>query len=390
MSDASTDVDRLTGPDERRFPLWTIPLSLTIACALAIALTWPTGTISEEALELGLADDFYTATIDEVTGQACSFDETQLCVLVGFGLDDGPDAGTIDRKEYLVGPGLPEFALGATVILGYIPDGPPEVRYQFVDYDRSAVLWIVAGLFAAAVIGLGRLRGLAALGGLVASVGIIIFYIVPAITEGADPVLTAMIGAVAVGLVALYLAHGINDLTHVATIGTVGALAITTVLSAATVSAARLSGFVGEDSFTIALAGVGDIQGLVLAGIVLGSLGALDDVTVTQASTVWELRRAAPHLGRQELYRSGLRVGRDHIASTVNTLLLAYAGASMPLLLRLAVSGQSFGALVNSESIATEVIRTLVGSIGLVLAVPITTWLSAALARVEGRVARAG
>jgi len=118
----------------------------------------------------------------------------------------------------------------------------------------------------------------------------------------------------------------------------------------------------------------------VLAGIVLGAVGALDDVTVTQASAVWEVRRANPALDQADLYSAGLRVGRDHIASTVNTLLLAYAGASMPLLLRFALSNQPAGIVLNSEVIAMEVVRTLVGSIGLVSAVPITTWLAAAIA----------
>jgi uncharacterized membrane protein len=123
-----------------------------------------------------------------------------------------------------------------------------------------------------------------------------------------------------------------------------------------------------------------DFQGLVLAGIVLGAMGALDDVTVTQASAVWELRTANPSLTPAQLYRAGLRIGRDHIASTVNTLVLAYSGAALPLLALFVLSDQSFSSLANSEAVATEIIRTLVGSIGLVAAVPLTTWLAARVA----------
>ena len=140
---------------------------------------------------------------------------------------------------------------------------------------------------------------------------------------------------------------------------------------------AQFSGLVSEEAFYLLEIPGFDVGGLLLAGIVLGAIGAMDDVTVTQASAVWEVRKANPDLGTRELFGSGLRVGRDHIASTVNTLLLAYAGASMPLLILIALSNQAFGAIVSSEVIAVEIVRTLVGSIGLVAAVPITTWLGA-------------
>ena len=140
---------------------------------------------------------------------------------------------------------------------------------------------------------------------------------------------------------------------------------------------AGITGFASDESYIISLVGTFDVSGLVLAGIVLGTIGAVDDVTITQASAVWELHRAAPHLGPMELVRRGIRVGRDHVASMVNTLLLAYAGASMPLLIFFVLADQSLGTVVNSEVVATEVIRTLVGSIGVVAAVPFTTWLAA-------------
>ena len=146
--------------------------------------------------------------------------------------------------------------------------------------------------------------------------------------------------------------------------------------TALVVTLARFSGFAGEESLYLTLVGDIDVAGLLLAGIVLGALGALDDVTVTQASAVWEIRRANPGLSTRELMSAGLRVGRDHIASTVNTLLLAYAGAAMPLLLLFALSRQSLGDIANSEVISVEIVRTLVGSIGLVSAVPLTTWLA--------------
>jgi uncharacterized membrane protein len=159
---------------------------------------------------------------------------------------------------------------------------------------------------------------------------------------------------------------------------------MTAVLSWLVVAAARFSGYVSDEVFILSFAGTIDIPGLVLAGIVLGAVGAIDDVTVTQASAVFEVYRVRPDLGVKDLVSSGLRIGRDHVASTVNTLLLAYAGAAMPLLLFFVLADQSLGTVLNSELVAVEAIRTLVGSIGLVSAVPLTTWLAAVMVTNDG------
>ncbi len=143
----------------------------------------------------------------------------------------------------------------------------------------------------------------------------------------------------------------------------------------------ELSGFASEEALLVSQLGATvDVSGLILAGIVLGAVGALDDVTVTQTSAVWELRLANPALNGRPLLRAGLRVGRDHVVSSVNTLLLAYAGAAIPLLILFSLSDLGLGTVANSEIVATEIIRTLVGSIGLVAAVPITTWLASEVA----------
>jgi uncharacterized membrane protein len=221
------------------------------------------------------------------------------------------------------------------------------------------------------------MRGVAALLGLAISLLILVAFIVPAIIAGKDAVLVALVGGSAIVLVALYLAHGYTPLTHVAALGAFAALALTTALSWAVVALAHFSGLASEESFYLLLIPGFDLSGLLLAGVVLGAIGALDDVTVTQASAVWEVRQANPALGQGALFASGLRVGRDHIASTVNTLLLAYVGAAMPLIILFSLSQQPLGAIASSEVVAVEIVRTLVGSIGLVAAVPITTWLAA-------------
>jgi uncharacterized membrane protein len=379
MLEDHPDVAKLAGPDRRSLGLTVVPLVIGIVLTIGLVLLWP-GEVTVDLSEFGVTEDVFRAEVSEVDERACSYAADQDCVAVTFTLLDGPSPGTIDTKEYGIVPGTPEFDVGDRVLLGYNAEAEATQQYQFADFERRWVLWLVGAIFAAAVVGLGRMRGLAALFGLSASIGVLLWFIVPAILNGTNPVLVATVGAGTIAFLALYLAHGFNRLTHVAVIGTFSALVLTVSLSAVTVAAAGFTGFSAEDSFIISFVGNVDVRGLVLAGIVLGALGALDDVTVTQASAVWEVRRANPDLSRADLFAAGLRVGRDHIASTVNTLLLAYAGASMPLLLRFALSNQPAGIVLNSEIISVEVVRTLVGSIGLVSAVPITTWLAAAVA----------
>ena len=249
-------------------------------------------------------------------------------------------------------------------------------RYTFVDRDRKLLLWVLAGVFAVAVVLLGGLRGARAIVGLLVSIGVLGLYTMPAIIEGQPPVLVACLTAGLITFAALYLAHGFSAMTSVPVLGTLAALMMTVLFGAAFIELARFSGFASEESFFIqAVAGEVDLHGLLLAGLVIGALGAIDDMTVTQASVVLELRSANPTLPARTLFSSAMRVGRDHVASTVNTLFLAYAGASMPLLVLFVVGDLPVGDVMNSEIVATEIVRTLVGSLGLVASVPITTFL---------------
>ncbi len=327
-------------------------------------------------------------SVREMTDQGCSFDPEQTCRVLSLVVGTGSDAQFVDF-ELFPGDEGGSYFVGSPVMVQYEEgnDGVPEVfsvapespfrQYRFADFERRNVLWILALVFGAVVVALGRWRGLAALGGLVVSVAMLLLFVLPAILEGQSPVLVAVVGAAGIAFVALYLAHGFNRMTTVALVGTLATLVLIALLSAITVAAAEFTGFVSEESSLLTFFEGVDVRGLLLAGIVLGAAGAIDDVTVTQASAVWELRRANEQLTVAELVRSGLRIGRDHIASMVNTLLLAYAGASLPLLVLFVLSDQSLGAVANSEVVAVEIVRTLVGSIGLVAAVPFTTWLAA-------------
>lgn len=379
MATGHHDLDRLVGKDRRFNASWLVTTVLVVATVTVVGLVvlWPRGEIDFEDSELGLSSAVVEAEVTSAGDGPCSYSADLRCHLVVFRILDGDDAGSSTSQEYGLSASTPQFEIGDRVVLNVIEDADPLQRYQFADRDRRPVLWALGALFALAVVGLGRLRGLAALGGLAASVFVLVAFIAPAIIVGHSPVLVAAVGGSAIALLALYLAHGWNPLTHVAAIGTFAALALTLGISSVVAAAARFSGFASEEALFLVFVDGLDVGGLILAGAVLGAIGALDDITVTQASAVFELHHISPQSDAADLFQSGLRVGRDHIASTVNTLLLAYAGASMPLLLLFTLSNLPLGFVANSEVVAVEIFRTLVGSIGLVAAVPITTWLAA-------------
>ena len=241
---------------------------------------------------------------------------------------------------------------------------------------------VLVAVFMLAVVAFGRWQGVRSLIGLALSFAVIVGFVVPAILRGRSPVAVALVGAMAIMLLSLYLSHGMGRKTTAAVVGTGLALVLTGALTAGFVAATSLTGLASEDALNASfLAGGLSFRGLLLAGIILGGLGVLDDVTMSQASLVFELRRADPTASFAQLVTGALAVGRDHIAATVNTLFLAYAGASLPLLVLFTTSGDSLGTVATSEVVAVEIVRSLCGSIGLIAAVPLTTVLAAALTR---------
>ncbi len=307
------------------------------------------------------------------------------CLTVALTMTDGPATGKPLQLTVPIEPSTPRFAAGDAVVLAYNGGNAADPSsFQLVDFQRGTPLLVLAALFAVAVLVLGRWQGLAALVALGLSFVVIALFILPAVLSGENPLLVAIVGAGAIMFIALYLTHGLTARTSAAVLGTLVSLALIGVLSAIFSAAASLTGLDDSTSTLIGSLGHGiDARGLLLAGVVIGALGVLDDVTVTQTSAVWELRRANPDLSWRELYSSGLRIGRDHVGSAVNTLVMAYAGAALPVLLYSSISGVGLGALLGSEEIAQEIIRTLAGSVGIVAAVPVTTVLAALIASRE-------
>lgn len=242
---------------------------------------------------------------------------------------------------------------------------------------RGVPLALLCAVFVVVVIWVGRMRGLLSLVALGISAFLLLAFILPALVSGRPGVPVALVGASAIMFVILYLVHGLNMRTTAALIGTLFGILIMAAISMVAVYATRLSGIGDESSgFLSAVTTDIDFRGLLTCAIIIAGLGILNDVTITQSSAVWELRAAAPAMRRREVFARAMRIGRDHIASTVYTVFFAYVGAALSVLLVLYLFDSSVLSLLTREDIAVELVRTFCGSIGLILAVPITTWVA--------------
>ncbi len=329
----------------------------------------------------------YEAKVTALRATRCLTPTTQNCRIMTARLENGPDKGTSTSFRFGDSGGAATPSIGDTVLVYRNPLPPGArilgakiTRYEFVDFQRRGTLLWLAILFAVAAIAAGRLHGLRALVGLSASLATIVFFVVPAIAQGRPPLQVAGFGALGVMLLTIPLVHGGGAKSLAACLGTAVALLLTLGLADVFSSLAHLSGLATEQAIYLQATTHVSIRGLLLAGMVIGSLGVLGDTTVTQASTVMAIRRVDPSLGWRQLVIHATSVGRDHIAATVNTLVLAYAGASLPILVIFALGNTSFDGAINTEPVAEPIVATLVGSIGLVAAVPITTALAALLA----------
>lgn len=249
---------------------------------------------------------------------------------------------------------------------------------MITDYVRRPSLFLLLAIFLFLAILIAGKWGLTSIAGMAYSFYVIFVFILPMILKGYDAVVVAVVGSMFIIPVTFGLSHGLNRKTINAVIGTIISMIIVGLLSILFVNLARLTGFAVEEAgfLQYQLGGIINMKGILLAGIIISTLGVMDDITVSQASVVEELKRANPKLSKKELFLRSMRVGKDHISSMVNTLVLVYAGASLPLLLLFVNNPHPFSEVINYEIIADEIVRTLVGSIGLILAVPITTYIA--------------
>jgi uncharacterized membrane protein len=287
----------------------------------------------------------------------------------------GPKAGEVVRFDN----DLVVVTVGEKIFLDRLVAVDGTEYYQFKDVERRGELALLGLAFVVMVLLFAGWQGGRALLSLALSVGAILFLLVPALLAGYSPALTSLVLATVILAAMLFVTHGINARSIIAFVGTVTAVAITCAIAAWSVSAMRLTGFAADASvfLNFSTGGKLDFAGLLLGSIIIGLLGVLDDVAITQASVVRELRAANPSFGWRDLYTRSLRVGKDHVGSLVNTLALAYVGTALPLVLLFSQAQASVGLILNQEVVAAELVRIMVGSIGLVLAVPLTTLAAA-------------
>ena len=252
--------------------------------------------------------------------------------------------------------------------------------FIFIDFERAQPVGILTLVYLVVVVAVAGRKGVLSILGLAAALAVLVGVMIPALLAGTNPVLVVCVCALAMLILALYLAHGVSVRTTTALLGTVAGLVVTVSLAQLSAIYAHLNGASSEDAIALTTSVPGlNMSALLVCGMVLAGLGVLNDVTITQASAVWELHGANPTMGTWKLARVAMRIGRDHIASTVYTLAFAYAGSALPLIMVAALIDRSVWATILSGEIAEEVVRTLVSSIGLVLAIPATTFIAAFL-----------
>ena len=366
-------------PVRLRQTLALVVLPIVIATVIGVLVLWPSGRGPNLRDIFGSSGPLIRATVTSVHTDTCLGSPEgsgNYCQEVRARITGGRHEGRVVRFEAGSGGGAPKVHEGDDVWLGKSPgDGGPQ--FYFADFQRDAPIGLLVLVFVGASIAFGRWSGVRALVALVASLLALVWFVIPSVLHGHSPIAVAIVGSALIMLVVLYVTGGINTQTTVAVLGTMVSLALIGVLAWVFVKASNLSGLADEDALFLQAAGGNiNLQGLMLGGMVIGALGVLDDMTVTQVSAVWELRRASDRYDAWSLYRAAERVGRDHVASTINTLVLAYAGASLPLLIYFTQSNLPLEQILTSEVIAVEVVRTLVGSIGLIASVPITTALA--------------
>ncbi len=379
-------------PNRTTVALLGVLLPIAIATIVGLVLLWPSG-VRPDAGTVDFGADYPHARVTAVETSTCAganedrkadgtIPDKVPCTQVSAVLTSSAEAGTVVKVWTPATISAADVPVGTRlVLLRYPPTTTDEEAWAWYDFDRGIPLTALAIAFAVAVVAVARFRGLRALLGLAIAFGVIGAFVLPAVLDGRDAPLVGLVAAAAIMFVVLPLAHGFTHRTTTALLGTLTGLGVTAALGILAAKLAHLTGASTEQSYQLSLAiGRADgsaLSGIFVCGVVLAGLGVLNDVTITQASALWELRAADPTANRRSLFTSAMRIGRDHIASTVYTIAFAYAGAALPVLLLVEVFRFPLLQTLTSGEFAEEIARTAVSSIGLVLAIPITTAIGA-------------
>lgn len=383
------------------FLLAAILVPLGIVTLIGVILLWP----STDSSGISVADPLATApgtsmdvgTVQRVVLEDCPSSqptvdaggEAQQCLVAYTQPDAGGSAVPVELNPEIARSGQmePGDSIRYLNLEGVISGA--SAPYIFVDFVRTLPVAALAVLYAVVVVSVARWRGLRAIIGLVGALIVLAQFMLPGLVEGKPPLLLGLVGSVVIMFGVLYFAHGFSARTSTALLGTIFGLAITALLAAWATDTANLTG-VGSDSSSTLINAAPEVSlsGIILCGLIISGLGVLNDVTITQSSAVWELYELAPGTSTRRLFAGAMRIGRDHIASTVYTIAFAYAGAALPLLILVSLQDSSLVSTLTTGELAEEVVRTLVGSIGLVLAIPVTTLIAVLVVKAVGIGAR--
>jgi uncharacterized membrane protein len=368
-----------------RVVLLAVLAAVAVATVVGVLLLWPdSGKVDDLKGSVGFAvpgATFPEATVDEVlpacprSGPDAQPDTSEPCGQIKVTVTEGEDDGkkvTVDVPPEVSDAGLEK---GDRLVLLRTPaaDGQP-ATLSYYEIERMSTLWLLGGLFVVVVLAVARLRGLMAILGLGVAGVVLGGFAIPAILSGESAVPVALVASASIMYVVLYTTHGFSIRTSAALAGTLTGMALTAGIGWWSVTSAHLTGVVDDGGRVLTTyTETVSLQDVLIAAVVIAGLGVLNDVTITQASAVWELRGASPALTRARLFASAMRIGRDHIASTIYTIVFAYAGTALTLLLAVSLYDRSWFDLVGTEEIAEELVRAFASSIGLVLAVPATT-----------------
>ncbi|RAX46280.1 YibE/F family protein [Arthrobacter sp. AQ5-05] len=391
--------DVLVDPTRRRranLILWILLAPVGVLAFVATILLWPAGGITKTPLndvfdtangvELSIGTVTRTVSetcpstqgLDEVGGKELLCDVSYVSPEAGgasFVLEVPPE--TTQSRPLVAGDKIKYLDLSHTT--------DSSAPYVFVDFVRSTPLALLVIAYAVVVCWVARWRGLRALAGLLGGLAFIVGFMIPALLEGKSPMLVGLTTSTVVMFAALYFAHGFSARTSTALLGTLFGLGVTAAIAVWATDAAALTGATEDASMTLStVVPELSLSGLLLCGLLIAGMGVLNDVTITQSSAVWELAEIAPHSTAGQLFASGMRIGRDHIASTVYTIAFAYAGAALPILVLVSLYDRPLVDTLTTGQMAEEVIRILVGSIGLVLAIPVTTAIAVAVVKAVG------
>ncbi|MET1053196.1 MAG: YibE/F family protein, partial [Mycetocola sp.] len=374
--------------------LAAILIPLTLAAIVGMFLLWPSGTASD--VEVGnpysAAEgvSFEVGNVERTSVATCLYPSSeataeQQCLTAHVAPDGGGTVADVEippevirETDVNVGDRIRFLDLGAA--------GQAAVaQYSFIDFVRTVPMALLAAIYAAVVVVVARWRGFRALLGLAGAYVVVAQFILPGLVEGKPALLLGLVGSSVIMIGVLYFAHGFSARTSTALLGTIFGLVTTALIASWATGAAHLTGLNDDADYTLSYAsGSISLSAILLCGLIISGLGVLNDVTITQSSAVWEMHELAPESSARRLFAGAMRVGRDHIASTVYTIVFAYAGAALPLLILLSLQERPIVETITSGELAEEIVRTLVGSIGLVLAIPVTTFIAVLVVKAVG------